>query len=55
MALMITEIIITILITGGFGFISKKLDKLETKVDALENDLIRLSSNIEKRADFRRQ
>jgi hypothetical protein len=53
--MLVTEIIVTVLISGGFGWIAKKLDKVEEKVDLLENDLIRLSSNIEKRAEVRRK
>jgi len=53
--MLITEIVVTVLITGGFGYIGTKLEKLEEKVDLVENDLIKLSVAIEKRAEIRRR
>jgi len=51
--MIITEIIVTVCITGGFGYIAKKLESLEVKIDHVENDMIRLATNIEKRAEVR--
>jgi hypothetical protein len=53
--MLVTEIIVTVIITGCFGYIGKKLEKLEEKVDLVENDLIKLSVAIEKRAEVRRR
>jgi hypothetical protein len=51
--MVISEIIITVLVSSAFMFVSKKLEKLDDKLDRVENDVIKLTENIERRAEIR--
>jgi archaellum component FlaC len=51
----LVEMVLSLVLASGFGYISKKLDKLEAQIEAIEDDFNKLVLNIERRAKFVRR